>query len=185
MPSRAFLAPLLVGSAAALGLLLAGAASALPGPRGGSAAPGKETFGWIERVTVSSEGLNLKAKLDTGAQTSSLHASNISEFRRDGKRYVRFEVGDPELEGKVILERRLSRRVRIREHDGSYQRRPVVLMWICIGRHKKRIEVNLVDRSEFNYPFLLGRSAMEGHILVDPGESFTRQPTCDLEGMDQ
>ena len=58
-------------------------------------------------------------------------------------------------------------------------------MWVCVGTMKKRIEVNLVDRSAFNYPFLLGRSAMEGHVIIDPSRSFTTMARCDLQDMDQ
>ena len=55
----------------------------------------KQIFGWIERVLVSDERVDMKAKLDTGAKTTSLHAVNIERFKRDGKRMVRFEIVDP------------------------------------------------------------------------------------------
>ncbi len=145
----------------------------------------KTIVGWLEHVVVSQAGLILEAKLDTGADTSSLHAENINRFSRDGQRMVRFDVLDTETGKLVQLERPLARMVRIREHRGDYQRRPVVRMWICVGTKKKRIEVNLVDRSAFNYPFLLGRSAMEGDIVIDPARSFTTSAQCDLRDMDQ
>ncbi len=145
----------------------------------------KSILGWIEQVRVSAAGLTLEAKLDTGADTSSLHARNIRGFKRKGVRMVRFEIENPDNGEVVELERRRVRTVRIREHDGSYQRRPVVEMWVCLGPVKKRVEVNLVDRSRFNYPFLIGRSAMHGDILVDPDQSYTVQPSCDLAGLNQ
>jgi len=148
------------------------------------AAQEKTVFGYLERVVISTAGLALDAKLDTGADTSSLHAENIKRFKRMGDRFVRFQVRDDEGE-LVTLERPLSRMVRIRRHDGDYQKRPVVKMWICIGMSKRRVEVNLIDRSQFSYPFLLGRSAMEGSIIVDPDKSFSIQPDCELKGMDQ
>lgn len=150
-----------------------------------SAPKSQQIFGWIEWVKVSDAGLKLKAKLDTGAETSSLHALNIKRFRRGDKRLVRFDVVDPETGETVRLERRRGRMVRIREHDGNYQRRPVIDMWICLGRLRKRIEVNLVDRSEFLYPFLIGRSAMRGDIIVDPDATFTAKPDCPSGDMDQ
>lgn len=143
----------------------------------------KNVLGWIEQVRVSAAGLTLEAKLDTGADTSSLHARNIRGFKRKGVRMVRFEIENPENGELVELERKRIRTVRIREHDGSYQRRPVVEMWVCLGALKKRVEVNLVDRSRFNYPFLIGRSAMHGDILVDPDQSYTVSPDCDLAGL--
>jgi len=138
----------------------------------------KRVFGWIEQVRVSAAGLVLEAKLDTGADTSSLHARKIHGFKRKGVRMVRFEIENPETGELVQLERKRMRGVRIREHNGGYQRRPVVEMWVCLGQLKKRIEVNLVDRSQFNYPFLIGRSAMHGEIIVDPDRSFTVEPDC-------
>jgi hypothetical protein len=70
--------------------------------------------------------------------------------------------------------------VRIRQHDGSFHRRPVVKMWICLGHLMREVEVNLTSRSEFLYPMLIGRSAMRGSIIVDPDLTFTNRPQCDL-----
>lgn len=144
----------------------------------------KQVFGYLEDVVISSEGLALPAKLDTGADTSSLHAESIKRFRRAGERFVRFQVRDEQGE-LVVLERHLARVARIRRHDGDYQRRPVVEMWVCIGTTRRRVEVNLIDRSHLNFPFLLGRSAMEGAVVVDPERTFTTEPNCDLKGMNE
>jgi hypothetical protein len=141
----------------------------------------KTIFGYVERVVISDQGFSLKAKLDTGAETSSLDARNIKRFRRNGERMVRFEVLDPETGQLVTLERPLARIVRIRQNDGPYERRPVVRMWLCIGHLLQRVEVNLVDRADFIYPLLIGRSAMRGAIIVDPELTFTTRPKCDLE----
>ena len=143
-----------------------------------AAATYQQIFGWIEWVTFPDIGLRLKTKLDTGAETSSLHAMNIVRFKREGDRMVRFDLTNPESGEIFTMELDLERSVRIREHDGSYQRRPVVDMWICIGSLRKKIEVNLVDRTQFHYPFLLGRSAMKGAVVVDPGETFTAEGRC-------
>jgi hypothetical protein len=145
----------------------------------------RQVFGWLERVKVSHRGLVVEAKLDTGADNSSLHAENIHNFNRSGKSMVRFTVPDARTGELVELERSRVRRARIREHDGSHQQRPVVEMWVCLGNLKKRIEVNLVDRSQFSVPFLIGRSAMHGDVLVDPDQTFTVAPDCNLRGLAQ
>ena len=142
--------------------------------------PSKTIFGYVERVVISQQGLSLKARLDTGAETSSLDARNIHRFRRGETRYVRFEVEDPESGEMVMLERPLARMVRIRQHGGSFHRRPVVNMWVCLGHVVREVEVNLTSRSEFLYPMLIGRSAMRGSIIVDPDLTFTNRPQCDL-----
>lgn len=144
----------------------------------------KQVYGYLEQVMISKAGLTLQAKLDTGADTSSLHAENIKRFRRAGERFVRFQVRDEEGE-LVTLERHLARIARIRRHDGDYQRRPVVEMQVCIGAVRRRVEINLIDRSHLDFPFLLGRSAMEGAVVVDPERTFTAQPSCEQKGMDE
>lgn len=140
-----------------------------------------EIFGWVERVELLDGELSMKAKLDTGALNSSLHALEIQRFRREGKRYVRFTVTDPETAEPKELEKRLVRNVRIVRHNGEYQRRPVVEMDICLGPYRRVVEVNLVDRSELIYPLLLGRTALKGVALVDAADTFQNYPACDDE----
>jgi hypothetical protein len=139
----------------------------------------KTIFGHVERVIISEKGFSLKARLDTGAQTSSLDAHNIVRFRRGDTRFVRFDVMDPDTGDFVTLERPLVRNVRIRQHTAPPMRRPVVKMWLCLGPKVREVEVNLTPRSEFLYPLLIGRSAMRGSIVVDPELTFTARPQCD------
>lgn len=141
----------------------------------------KTIFGYVERVIISDQGLDLKARLDTGAQTSSLDAHNIHRFRRGDRRYVRFDVRDPDTDQFVTLERPLVRIVRIRQHEGQWMRRPVVEMKICLGHLVREIEVSLTPRGDFIYPLLIGRSAMRGAVIVDPDLTFTNPPDCDPE----
>jgi hypothetical protein len=138
----------------------------------------KDIFGWIEWVEVGRHPLRLKAKLDTGATTSSLTAAKVEVFKRDGKRRVRFVVRDEDHDINETIEAALVRHVRIRKHDGTTQRRPVVRLGMCLGTVYRRHEFTLVDRSSFVYPVLVGRNYMRGHVLVDPGDTFTRRPSC-------
>jgi hypothetical protein len=162
----------------ALGLVAVLALAAAP-PRASADEGGKTIFGHVERVIISDKGFSVKARLDTGAQTSSLDAHNIQRFRRGEKRYVRFDVMDPDTGEFVTLERELVRNVLIRQHSGPSMRRPVVKLRLCIGHLVRDVEVNLTPRNEFLYPFLIGRSAMKGTIIVDPELTFTDRPTCD------
>lgn len=140
-----------------------------------------EIFGWVEWVKLMDGELRLKAKLDTGAATSSLDATNIERFRKDGKRWIRFTVTDPETGDLLELEKRLVRNVRIVRHSGAHQRRPVIKMPICFGTQRREVEVNLIDRSNFIYPMLLGRSALEDYALIDSGSTFQNSPRCNLD----
>ena len=140
----------------------------------------KRRLGWVERALVTEQGITVKAKLDSGARTSSLDARNIERFRRDGEEMVRFDFINPSDGRKVRVERPVLRTVRIREHGGGYQRRPVVAVWLCLGDVARDVEVTLVNRKGFIYPLLVGRRAMEGLIVIDPDETFTTPPTCRL-----
>jgi hypothetical protein len=135
--------------------------------------------GWVERIEILPEGISLKAKMDTGATTSSLNALNKQTFRRDGKRWIAFDIIDPEdPENTVRIERPITRHVRIARHDGDFQRRPVVSIGLCIGPHYREEEMNLIDRTELNYQALVGRNHMAGIILVDSAETFLHRPRC-------
>jgi len=143
---------------------------------------GKVIMGFVERIEISDTGFSVKARMDTGALTSSLDSHNIRRFRRGDQRYVRFDVIDPDSGKLITLERRLLRNVRIRQHEGEPMRRPVVEMTVCIGDMLRTIEVNLTSRSGFLYPMLIGRSAMAGAIVIDPELTFTQRPSCDPSG---
>jgi len=139
----------------------------------------REIFGWLEWVAVGERGVRLKAKLDTGATTSSMTAENIEYFERDGDKWVRFDVRDEDLEGVEIFEAPLARHVRIRRHGGKTQRRPVVKLGLCVGDVYRERQFSLIDRSGFNYPVLVGRNYMRDYVLVDSAVIYTREPSCE------
>ncbi len=137
-----------------------------------------EIVGWIENAKLAGPQISLKAKLDTGAETSSLDAGIIKKFRKDGKRWVRFRITDRETGQEHIVVRERIRTIGVIQHDGSAQTRPVVLMNVCIANRMLATEVSLIDRSEFNYPLLLGRNTLKSFALVDPGNTFLSNPEC-------
>lgn len=141
----------------------------------------KEILGWVEHVRVGKSRLELTAKLDTGADTSSLDATRIRRFRgKDGNRWVEFRVEDS-TGRRVRFKKPLVRTAYIKEHKGPSQKRSVVLMEICLGEYLQEVEVTLVDRSDFAYPVLLGRNALEGLAVIDPALTLTREPRCPIE----
>lgn len=145
-------------------------------------------YGWVEHVAVQLDDtqLRVKAKLDSGARSSSLHATDIDLFERDGERYVRFSVPLDDTPGArtVTLERPVLRMVRIKRHEGPYDRRPVVVLPLCLGKTWHDIQVNLTDRSRFLYPLLLGRRALAGHALIDPSDTTRRPARCAAHDQD-
>jgi hypothetical protein len=137
----------------------------------------KEVVGWLEKVRVYPENLIIHAKLDTGARNSSLNAPHVSVFKRKGENWVRFDVTD-RLGKTVTLERKVHRMTKIKQHDRPPDFRPVVRLSICLGDTFKVVEVNLRDRSDFNYQMLIGRSFLKEDFVVDASVKFTKRPRC-------
>jgi len=160
------------------------AALLLPGLCAWICTPGPAAFaaelrvvGWIERVRLGIEGLPVAAKLDTGADSSSLHATAIRWFVRDDGDWVAFDVAG-EGGQKASFERKVVRIARIRRTTGEVQKRPTILLGVCLGSVYRLTEVNLSDRSGFDYEVLVGRRFLAGHFVVDPGRRHTVEPDC-------
>ena len=131
----------------------------------------KITVGVVEDVVLKPWGVSFPARIDTGADLSSLDARDIV-VRNDvavfklGKRYGGVQIQLPVVEWR-----------RIQTATGT-EKRPVVEISICLGSKLFRTPVTLKDRSEMMYPFLVGRSALSGSFLVDPSRSKALQPAC-------
>ena len=132
-------------------------------------------LGWEEWVALPDLKLPaIKAKIDTGAKTSALHAFVIEPYGPPGRQSVRFGVHPaprkPEIElycTADVIDRR-----DVMSSNGERERRYVIMTTLQIGTHKRAIEVTLTNRAEMSYRMLLGRQALRGGILVDPSASF-------------
>jgi hypothetical protein len=141
------------------------------------AVQGKVIIGRIEKVRIYPGNLVLRAKLDTGSKTSSLGCDSIQTFEHNGEKWVRFSVTTNN--GKTTtIERKVHRVAKIKRHFGKIIKRIVINLGVCLGNVYKETEVNLTDRSGFNYHMLIGRSFMEGNLIVDPSLKYTTEPTC-------
>ena len=144
------------------------------------AAYSRETIGWVENVGISPANTVVKAKVDTGADSSSLHCDCITPYERDGDLWVKFSITD--INDKSIpYEKKILRKVKVKRHFGNVQERFVVRMGFCIGDQYGETDVSLVDRSGFNYDLLIGRNFLKDRFIVDPAKKFTAQPSCDIE----
>lgn len=138
----------------------------------------KEIVGWVEKVKLFPSNLIVQGKLDTGADYSSLSASKIEEFEKDGEPWVKFSVANRYGETREIVER-IQRTALIKRHGGkSPQKRPVIRLSICLGQHYMQTDVNLVDRSNFDYQMLIGRNFLAGNVLIDPASTYMAEPAC-------
>ncbi len=137
----------------------------------------KTTFGYLERVVIYPGSILMEAKLDTGADNTSIHATNIKLGTRGGKQWVSFDVVS-KANVTQHFEKPVVRIARIKHRSGPPQERPVVSFEICLGSLKRPVDVNLVNRDRFEYHILVGRSFLAGHVLVDSGVEFTTEPAC-------
>lgn len=129
----------------------------------------KLVLGREESVLVEPFGLTLRARIDTGAETSSIDARDIKEFERDGQKWVRFSLLDRKTNKSYKLEKKVLRRVNIIQSslDGKYDRRVVVKLKIKVGDFSDLSEFTLTDRDHMDFPVLIGRSFLQDIALVD------------------
>jgi len=143
----------------------------------------KMILGWLEYVRLPLSGLRVKTKLDPGAKTSSMQATNLEYVERAGRTWVRFDFTDQNLDtGRQEshrLEGPLVREVEIKRHGAPNVIRPVVAMQFCLFHQLYQAEFSLTDRDKFNYSILLGRSFLAVVALVDSSEIFLSRPNCE------
>lgn len=132
-------------------------------------------LGWREWARLPEFGIDaIKAKLDTGARTSALHAPGLELLTRDGIDLVRFEV-HPEQDstlGSVHVEAEVLEHRVVRNSGGSEERRPVIETDVEVGGIRWPIELTLTRRDGMGFRMLLGRQALRGRYVVHPGRSF-------------
>ncbi|MFX3675831.1 MAG: ATP-dependent zinc protease [bacterium] len=135
----------------------------------------KKTIGWKEHISLPDLGIkSLKAKTDSGAATSSLHAEDIEIYTKGSKQFVKckivHEVSD-ELKLKKINHEILEFR-KIRSSNGQLERRPVIETTAVLYDEKWTIQITLTDRSLMGFQMLFGRQAMRGRFIIDPSKSY-------------
>jgi hypothetical protein len=131
--------------------------------------------GWREWVSLPGAGVPwIKAKVDTGARTSSLHAFGLEEARRGDVPVVRFGVHpwqNTDLDA-VVVELPIHDRRSVRSSSGHTEERIVVLMEVVLSGHIVSAEVTLTNRDEMGFRMLIGREALRQGFLVDSARSF-------------
>lgn len=133
------------------------------------------TIGWREWVAFPEWGIGaMKVKIDTGARTSALHAADVEHFEREGEAWVGFVVHPWQatdddgirVEAPVIDEREVT------SSSGTVSLRTVVRVVIDLDGRRHEVEMTLTRRDDMGFRMLLGREAMRGRFLVDPGRSY-------------
>lgn len=138
--------------------------------------------GWVEHIHIDGAKYPVKAKLDTGARTSSIDARIVKIFQKDNdkKDWVVYRVLMDDNKEETF-ENQITRWVKIKTKTKKFIRRPVVKMNFCIGVTNIEGEVNLADRSHFIYPVLVGRNMLTKNVVVDVSKKFTTSPKCKVK----
>ena len=135
----------------------------------------KQILGWREWVAFPELGVEkIKAKIDTGAKTSSIHAYRIREIEQDGDAYLEFFLHPVQRRKKpeIKCRARLVDKRTVTSSNGSSQHRYVVETNLRIGEKAYPVELTLTDRDEMSFRVLIGREALRDRFVVDPGKSY-------------
>lgn len=135
----------------------------------------KLLIGSIEMCHLPSFGVSdLQTRIDTGAQTSSLHVDKIEKFKKGGKPWVRFDLHPDfyNLDEVVACESPLHDVRKIKSSNGQSEQRHVIKTILGMGGQEWPIEITLTDRSEMSYLMLLGRQGMADKVIIDPSQTY-------------
>lgn len=135
----------------------------------------KTTIGWREWVSLPDLGIeHIKAKIDTGARTSALHAFSVRAFTKQGKRMVRFRIHPYQRHKEIVVEcvaPVLDKRW-VTDSGGHREQRYVIESSVKLGEQVWPIELTLTNRENMKFRMLLGRTAMKDRLIVNPGRSY-------------
>lgn len=132
-------------------------------------------IGWREWVGLPDlRVVAIKAKIDTGARTSALHAYRIEPFRRGGALWLRFELHPIQRSEamKVTCEARAVDERTVRNSGGGVERRYIITTLLKLGDASWPIQLALANRDQMGFRMLLGRTALQGRALIEPGRSY-------------
>jgi len=137
-----------------------------------------KTLGWREWIGLPAFGIeSMKAKIDTGAKTSAIHAYKVREFKRDGLMFVSFYIHPVQRKKKpeIYCEAPVADKRAVRSSNGKEEIRYVIRTELQIGSDVSPAEFTLTNRDQMGFRALVGREAMRKRYLVDPSRSFVQK----------
>ncbi len=136
----------------------------------------KTLIGWRECIGLPDFGIDqIKAKIDTGARTSALHAFKPRKFKKDDEDWVRFIIHPKRRKksGAVSCEAKVIDTRVVVSSNGARERRMFIATNFRLGPYTFPVEVSLTNRDEMGYRMLVGRQALKKKFIVDPGTAYT------------
>jgi len=130
----------------------------------------KHIIGMVEKVLVDPGDLLLDARIDTGANKTSLDAQNLQIVNEDGQDWAMFSINGTAMRGRVV------KYVRIKQHGTTSQRRPVIMLKVTLGSVTQNVNATLTDRSNFKYKMLVGVNFLKDHFIVDVSQKYLTKP---------
>lgn len=160
--------------------LLKSQKTAKPSKSGSLKSASLTLIGWREWVDLPQLGVHrIKAKIDTGARTSALHAWNIEPFDLNGVPWVRFKLHPIQRNNRTVVscEAALIDRRRVRNTGGKQEMRYVIQTGVTLGNVSWPIELTLTNRDKMGFRLLLGRTAVKNRFLINAGRSYIASRT--------
>ena len=130
----------------------------------------KQVIGMVERVFIEPGSQTLEARVDTGANSTSLDAPNLEIVNEDGQDWATFTINGHPVRSKVV------NYVLIKQHGAESQRRPVIMLKVTLGNVTQVVPTTLTDRSNFKYPILVGVNFLRDHFIVDVSRKYVLIP---------
>lgn len=137
----------------------------------------RSRLGWIERIKIFPENITLESKLTPGSEGNILHATKIKELKIKDELWVSFESTN-KLGKKIDFKRKVKSKRKYITTKGKKIQRYIVDIEFCLDDKYFKYEFALSDRSMFETPARIGRDALAGQFLIDPGSTRTTKPKC-------
>ncbi len=130
----------------------------------------KTVIGRVEWIKTIDPEVRFRARVDTGAQTNSMHAESIKEIERDGAKYVEFTTAGADGK-KITLLKKVLKETKVKSTSGVSSKRYVVQMEVILGGKKLSTNINLNNRKALRHNFLIGRNLLLGNFIIDVSQS--------------
>ena len=128
-------------------------------------------IGWREWIYLPSyKNFPIKAKIDTGARSSALHANSIIEYKKDGLNWIKFKLNQNNQ--SLNIKTKLLRHVKITNSFGNEEIRPVINLKIKLGIKVWNTDITLAKRTKMTYPMLIGRNTLKRNYIIHSNKSY-------------